>query len=502
MIKIFSTSAMFLLGLLAIACNKGASPDSGGHPYNRKFAKAFERYSQPKDSLKLRALHYLVDNLDDQYYHDSPALRKFESAVLNGKERSASEMVHLYDSLYEACPGILEYRKDADFVTSDFLIENIDQAFAAWQRGWGESIPFNDFCEYILPYKSADERPEYWRKEVARYYKGIIDSNANNPNPILAANQVNSELAKWYKVSLTYNAPADVGFKVARRIKTGSCDNSSKMAIYAMKALGLPVALDYVPHWANRSGDHSWNALIINNNAYTFNAAEGSIGSHKVEFIGVGRMKYKRAKVFRRTFASNKKSLYVVSKEAEAIPELFENPNFRDVTDWYVPTSSVAIETDEEKNRFAYLCVFDNRRWVPVHWGEIRSGGVSFDKMGRGVAYMPATYSRGKMLPISNPVILTKKGEVVELRPNLRRKIPLSLSRKYPDDETNKIKPGDRYELFYWNRGWVSLGKKTASGEAVNYAAVPSNALYWLRDLTEGKQERIFTYENGTQVWW
>lgn len=31
---------------------------------------------------------------------------------------------------------------------------------------------------------------------------------------------------------------------------------------------------------------------------------------------------------------------------------------------------------------------------------------------------------------------------------------------------------------------------------------VPKGALYLLRDLTKGKDERIFTYENGVQVWW
>lgn len=30
----------------------------------------------------------------------------------------------------------------------------------------------------------------------------------------------------------------------------------------------------------------------------------------------------------------------------------------------------------------------------------------------------------------------------------------------------------------------------------------PSNALFRLRNLTRGKEERIFTYDNGEQVWW
>ena len=31
---------------------------------------------------------------------------------------------------------------------------------------------------------------------------------------------------------------------------------------------------------------------------------------------------------------------------------------------------------------------------------------------------------------------------------------------------------------------------------------VPTNALLLLRNHTKGKEERIFTYEGGEQVWW
>jgi len=34
------------------------------------------------------------------------------------------------------------------------------------------------------------------------------------------------------------------------------------------------------------------------------------------------------------------------------------------------------------------------------------------------------------------------------------------------------------------------------------YRGVPKGALLWLRNLDEGEQERIFTYENGKQVWY
>jgi hypothetical protein len=69
-------------------------------------------------------------------------------------------------------------------------------------------------------------------------------------------------------------------------------------------------------------------------------------------------------------------------------------------------------------------------------------------------------------------------------------------------NDMNSIQVGHQYELFYWDDGWNSLGLKTADSTSLTYEKVPANCLYWLKCYTKGAEERIFTYENGTQVWW
>lgn len=68
------------------------------------------------------------------------------------------------------------------------------------------------------------------------------------------------------------------------------------------------------------------------------------------------------------------------------------------------------------------------------------------------------------------------------------------------DDNTTTI--GDSYELFYWDEEWVSLGKRIATDYDLEYSNAPKGALLWLRNQTKGREERPFTYENGTQIWW
>jgi len=52
------------------------------------------------------------------------------------------------------------------------------------------------------------------------------------------------------------------------------------------------------------------------------------------------------------------------------------------------------------------------------------------------------------------------------------------------------------------NQTFVSLGQQTASDTLLVYKKCPKNAVFWLRNLSGGKEERVFTYENNRQIWW
>ncbi len=82
-------------------------------------------------------------------------------------------------------------------------------------------------------------------------------------------------------------------------------------------------------------------------------------------------------------------------------------------------------------------------------------------------------------------------------------KASLSRIRFCPRSDTNFILQGDEYELRYWQDGnWHTFGTQMATSDSLVFTNVPSGTLYWLRDLTKGKEERPFTYVDGQQVWW
>lgn len=72
----------------------------------------------------------------------------------------------------------------------------------------------------------------------------------------------------------------------------------------------------------------------------------------------------------------------------------------------------------------------------------------------------------------------------------------------YPPNDGNSIEIGNEYELLYFDMSWKSLGKQVSEKQYLEYQDCPSNCLYLLRNLSKGKQIRVFTFEDGKQVFW
>lgn len=69
-----------------------------------------------------------------------------------------------------------------------------------------------------------------------------------------------------------------------------------------------------------------------------------------------------------------------------------------------------------------------------------------------------------------------------------------------PRNDDNYIMPGEKYELFcFTSDGWESLGSKVATDFHMEFDA-PCNAVLWLRNLTKGKEEQIFIYNDKKQL--
>ena len=120
-----------------------------------------DHYAKSGDSEKQRAAQFLVDNMRLHYFKDSPILDKYYAGIeqINKKYKypyCIEQYTHLYEEL--GLPTDVKELCDADVLTAENLIENIDIAFADWREGlWSRHLTFDEFCEYLLPYRVGGE---------------------------------------------------------------------------------------------------------------------------------------------------------------------------------------------------------------------------------------------------------------------------------------------------------------------------------------------------------
>ena len=476
--------------------------------------KVIQHYKETGDIQKLNAAYFLIENMDGQCYSTTKIVdtagKVVDFDVLDYPDYKT--MVAAWDSV-ESSIGSIDFERDTliydvNNISAEYLIENIDLAFEAWSKPWSKQLTFDQFCEYILPYRASNEPLENWRKQLAVRYAWVGDSVKDKTDPTEVCTIINNELTTWYYFDpLFYRHPTDLGLSEMLDYKKGRCEDMTNLAIYAMRSQGVPVMSDYTPAWPNTGNNHAWNATLTKDNKVViFMGGLNNPYDYKLE--------NKKAKVYRKTFGLQKNSLAMTAPDYESIPGWLGSKHYVDVTSDYIPTKDVKIKLGRQKPdsvNYAYLYVFNSGEWKSIHWGKIFGDSVTFTDMGKDIAYLPCYYRKGKYIPAGNQFILEENGSIGENVADTVNTISINLystTRKTTVKATDEIekasfKDGQEYELFYWNDEW----KLIASGFAVkdkplHFDKVPGNALLWLVEKGSKKEERIFTVENDEVLWW
>jgi len=485
-------------------------PLSGNN--KQEIYKIINLYKHEKNDLKYKAALFVLENMSGQYHHSGNNIARYRALfdTLNDMARKGTAR---FNSSWDSIQAGFDFSGDGNLVVindlqvikaADFT-RQLEASFRAWNYPWARSLTFGEFCRYLLPFKLASEEPDNWKEEIQKKYAWIADSLQGNRDAKKVCLLLNNDLKKTFYINARFQCNWDPNYSDLCQLHTGTCTHATQMAAYIMRAMGVPVVMDYVPFWASKNGSHAWNALIDHGRSIDFVGSETDPGMNKIEFTRTAWIRRKRAKIFRRTYEIQKNSLALTADSSVQIPETFKSAYFIDVTKEYVPVSDVSLTVAHlpDNQRFAYLCVFNDNEWRPVCWSSLNAlGNATFRDMGRDILYLPMYYQDQEYIPAGDPFILTKKGDMEKILPDKDRKQTIVIYKKYPEDKTNDIAKGERYELFLWNNKWISQGEQLAAADSLIYKNVPSGALYWIRDLDKGRQERIFTYRDGQQVWW
>lgn len=358
------------------------------------------------DTLKHKAALFLLGNM---HYHQS---------LITTKDNSE-----------------LTLQNHTAFIGADFLISEINHAFAIWDKCiWKDSITTEGFFEYILPYCVAKEEIQSYRMYFHDKYKYLI---AGITNPQKAFDKVFITITKKYKVTTSKDSLESLNPIVVEQRMNGNCDERSILLTHIMRALCIPVTYDFTPNWANYSiRGHTWVSYISQSNE-TFVISDYDSISKRGGIIDASLLKFdsplhskplfnidsiKRiSKIWRNTYRGN---------EAE---EGFINPTIIDVSEQYGLTYDLQIPYSQKGKKRFFLCTFrTGEGWQPVLSTFSDNGLIRFNNIGTEICYFIGIENKNSIKPFSNPFILYSDHTIRTLGPDHSNTETITLRSKYP----------------------------------------------------------------------
>ena len=465
--------------------------------------KAIIHFKKENDTEKLKAVYFLIGNMDIHYSSD------YYWVDQQGKKVDYNELaypdfgkaVSAFESIKKKTPGIhpkVVYFPDIKFMKADYLINNIENAFKMWRSGSAKNIPFADFCEYILPYRASVEPLQNWRIPYQSKFGWITDmvkrKGLAETLGYVASDERSWFMDTWGKEVRTEPLPRLGAMQLLLR-KKGPCEDIADLEIFSLRSQGIPIALDIVPYWATSTDGHFLNTVFdrqmkpINYDVMKTPALGNGLGREP-------------SKVIRETYSKQLNVLASFEDTAKIPDGVMRKRNYIDVTSSYWQTTNIkcSLFDAEDHSKIVYACIFNGLQWRAAWWGKVKNNVVSFTNMSKGVVYLPAYYENGKLKAAGYPVAEGYAHELV-LKPDLANRAPVVIAE---EDKYLFFQSGKKYRLFYWDNQWRLAGIKTPMPfeKTILFNNVPKNALLLLvPDYTIGKERPFIMTDEGKRVW-
>lgn len=396
--------------------------------------RVIRHFQDGGDTLKLKAALFLIGNMADKLYFTGNVVDEFHTFIdsVFRIQQKEYDIPAIYDKFREESRYLEEepiISQDAQTLSADYLIQNIEEAFAVWDRPWNRHLNFEEFCELILPYRAGREIPESWRQLYRQRFEPLLQADS-----ILTAKQactaINNELINLpIHLATSSVLPIHLRPGTLANIKFGLCIDYANLAVYAMRASGIPVAIENIPHWGHKNNGHAFNMVYDNDKtSHDFSGAEENPDEHLIRF------KNEIPKVYRKTFGKQNNSLAVLHGN-EDVPLFFKNACMTDVTRNYpfIGARDIVVPVPARtKRKFAYLCLFDTKGWTPIAWGNIAEDKAYFDAVGPNIIYHTALYADGKLELVGDPFLLDTLGHISYYTP-ISETMDYVLERKNPE---------------------------------------------------------------------
>ena len=406
---------------------------------NGRLTEALERAGDNRTELETVLTHYadmpekqaaarwLIANMPGHYGYEGSLLDSAETTLAT--IANLSTMTSLSDSVLEIWKHrnlhSLPRRPDLASITAKMLIENIDQAYAQWKkRKWNKRLSFEDFCEYILPYRIGDERLTNWRPVYDSIFAKRLDSLYNGDD-VLEAVKIVSQLidslgprAYNDQISSPYRDPLSL-----LTVRVGTCRDDCSRMVSAMRSCGIPVTIDHLMPSPEFGIGHTWISVLDIKSGLWLPYGYDQMPLTRDSIVTDGRVK---GKVYRYMFERQ--------RAPQSIPENVRiesnHSRVKDVTANYFGHNSVDVNCYGEGTPL--LAAWTGGKFVIIGTGHRKGNKARFDDVEPGVILFPAIYKNDTISAAGYPFIVENDGTISVMRPDKKNNEKVSALRKIP----------------------------------------------------------------------
>lgn len=413
--------------------------------------RVIKHYRVTENKQKLKATYFLIANMPgkyaEYYNYNEQAYKIFKQGKIANKdnrigfEKYLTEQIEMLKDQAGRTPLVVQ---DIEVLSAEYLIENIDLAFKVWQEPWACHFTFEEFCEYILPYRVRNEPISNWRKHLYEKYYWMKDSIKNVSDTEELVLYLNDHIAKDFWTLDELDIPF-VSIPLLEIAKAGGCNQRYVLMISLLRAMGIPAMMDYAPQHNNTFKDHAW--VVYLDSLHRYRPCDG--GRIRGKFFLKDNLKSAfptdivipladgfGSNVFRHTYSINRNSLAEQTSSKHKIPPFFRNSCIKNVSEQYMfDMHPIVYDTNSEieiKNDLAYLAVFGYGNKIrEAAYTIMENNKAKFSHMGSGIVYLICAYKKERLIPFSHPILLRDSlGTIETLKPDTMHRQKMILTRK------------------------------------------------------------------------
>lgn len=377
----------------------------------RELTAVLKHYRQ--DSLKFKAACFLIANMR-WHYSDDSGYRLYNEA----KDSDLSDL-----------------RRFNRF----FLISHVDHAFEVWKSSpFAVGLSFDEFCEYILPYRSLAGYPYCFSgaklyEQLGKYVS--VGQEDSLTSCVERYNKLRTNFSGVTGEQMSLDSSLNRPF-----FHEQECTDVAVAGCQILRACGLPVMVEFCNAYRNLPGRHFYCTVRDDRGRWwPFNPETSLPGEG--ESVPVTPMN-----LYRQYFGAQRDNPFFLKAANEYVPPLFDNPCLREVTGEYSEVFQVALTWNESaENRLVYLTAFQARGdMTPVTWAKVDTlnGRAFFTQVMPDRLYFPVYYKRQRMMAFGDPFVvvrdsLTQEGFTIQtFRADTARQGTVLLTRKFPRKPT------------------------------------------------------------------